>query len=286
MFEIPEPAGDGELLSNLDPKCFCIGGDEHKEFVEHGWIDFWAAYEGYLLSRGYELYKAMDLGDNGISRCQPPSTVSSQPFVYPYAATNCPPNGMWERPVPLDPGGLFPSVMPILDIVATPHDFSFVVMPRWGILPVFPGFSTYHPDDINHGEFDYDPFAFDVALMGNVLSSIHLLTPAIPLLAPLLDRMTTHVVEHRFTAAEAHKFCVAIKEGLSVVELNAALPPEASAVSTWPTDRWAQVSPEFVRAWSSYRKIPPPFHLRLLGWIARWDPAFKFLRLVQAAFQV
>ncbi|KAF8870677.1 hypothetical protein BD779DRAFT_519485 [Infundibulicybe gibba] len=247
--------------------------------------------------------------------------------------------------------------MPILDIVATPHDFSFVVMPRWGILPVFPGFSTvrealhlfesllhglsflhehrivhrdiswgnilinhfnyndpipstnsriflrgsqqrlsshfalcgtlqYHPDDINHGEFDYDPFAFDVALMGNVLSSIHLLTPAIPLLAPLLDRMTTHVVEHRFTAAEAHKFCVAIKEGLSVAELNAALPPEASAVSTWPTDRWAQLSPEFVRAWSSHREIPPPFHLRLLEWITHWDPAFRFLRLVRAAFQV
>ncbi|KAI1794188.1 hypothetical protein LXA43DRAFT_998166, partial [Ganoderma leucocontextum] len=65
----------------------------------------------------------------------------------------------------------------------------------------------FHPRDISLGEPEYNPFAFDVGCMGNMF--LYYFVEAIrvlPQLAPLFARMTTHVVDGRFTASEALAF--------------------------------------------------------------------------------
>ncbi|TDL23487.1 hypothetical protein BD410DRAFT_721283 [Rickenella mellea] len=70
------------------------------------------------------------------------------------------------------------------------------------------GAPWFHPPDVLQGELDYDPFALDVGCMGNVFSSeFEVLVPLIPRLGPLFDRMTTHNIRDRFTAAQALEFC-------------------------------------------------------------------------------
>ncbi|KAI0363257.1 hypothetical protein BV20DRAFT_975879 [Pilatotrama ljubarskyi] len=67
--------------------------------------------------------------------------------------------------------------------------------------------SAIQPNDIILGEHVYNPFAFDVGCLGN-LFRVHFWTAVstVPLLAPLFDRMTTHVISQRFTAEEALAF--------------------------------------------------------------------------------
>jgi hypothetical protein len=90
-----------------------------------------------------------------------------------------------------------------------------------------------------------DPFKFDIACMGNMLSRYNVcdttipsrpqmliwtnarqhVIPAWPLLAPLLDRMTTDHVTNRFTASEALSFCRFIRNGLTSNGLDIVLSP-------------------------------------------------------------
>ncbi|KAK0191639.1 hypothetical protein F5146DRAFT_1049701 [Armillaria mellea] len=69
------------------------------------------------------------------------------------------------------------------------------------------GTNNYNIHDTRQGEHDYDPFAFDVALL-EYLFCRHFqhLTPYEPMLAPLLNRTVTRTVSKRFTAAEALRF--------------------------------------------------------------------------------
>ncbi|OBZ74118.1 hypothetical protein A0H81_06460 [Grifola frondosa] len=69
------------------------------------------------------------------------------------------------------------------------------------------GTDDYHPWDVYQGQFEYNPFAFDVGCLGNVFKSRFAdVIPAINMLAPLIDRMTTYEVSERFTAAQAYEF--------------------------------------------------------------------------------
>ncbi|KAG6807496.1 hypothetical protein H0H93_001543, partial [Arthromyces matolae] len=88
------------------------------------------------------------------------------------------------------------------------------------------GTPGYTPLDTCQGEFDFDPFAWDVGSMGLVFcfyydvgpSTVtyslwllmdvlnqHLTVPA-PMLAPLFDKMVTRDVTKRFTAQQALSF--------------------------------------------------------------------------------
>ncbi|OBZ76396.1 Cyclin-dependent kinase 2 [Grifola frondosa] len=88
----------------------------------------------------------------------------------------------------------------------------------------FRGWDCYHPRDVYQGEFEYNPFAFDVGCLGNLfMIRFADAIPTINMLAPLFDRMTTHVISQRFTAAQAYEFCTEIVRGFSDEELGAAL---------------------------------------------------------------
>ncbi|KAK0450203.1 hypothetical protein EV421DRAFT_1779527 [Armillaria borealis] len=53
----------------------------------------------------------------------------------------------------------------------------------------------------------YDPFAYDVALLGIVFChEFQHLTQFVPMLAPFLDSMVTDDLSRRFTAAQALAF--------------------------------------------------------------------------------
>jgi hypothetical protein len=58
------------------------------------------------------------------------------------------------------------------------------------------------------------------------------LTPACPLLAPLLDRMTTDDITKRFTASEALLFCRFIRNSLTLEELGKKLPGRPIGISS------------------------------------------------------
>ncbi|KAG6871583.1 hypothetical protein C0995_002882, partial [Termitomyces sp. Mi166 len=63
------------------------------------------------------------------------------------------------------------------------------------------------PADTSQGEFDFNPFAFDVGMLGVLFcNEFQHLTWVAPMLAPLLDRMTTRDIERRFKASEALRF--------------------------------------------------------------------------------
>ncbi|OBZ76511.1 hypothetical protein A0H81_03766 [Grifola frondosa] len=78
------------------------------------------------------------------------------------------------------------------------------------------GWDGYHPRDVYQGEFEYNPFAFDVGCLGNLfMFRFADAIPTINMLAPLFDRMTTHVISQRFTAAQAYAFWIEFVRSLS-----------------------------------------------------------------------
>jgi hypothetical protein len=129
-----------------------------------------------------------------------------------------------------------------------------------------------HPNEVNGAEQDLDPFKFDVACMGNMLSDynnvrlflithylkilmwtndLQCMIPVLPLLAPLLDRMTTDDVANRFTAFQALSFCQFIQNSLTPMELDEQLPPRPRS-SEIDTRRgvWESLPMNFIMKWS------------------------------------
>ncbi|KAK0501649.1 hypothetical protein EDD18DRAFT_1246909, partial [Armillaria luteobubalina] len=92
-------------------------------------------------------------------------------------------------------------------------DFDFAIMFPPGALPSqcrlpyrdsWAGTDYFHIYDTHQGEHDYDPFAFDVALLGYLFCRrFQHLTPYEPMFALMLDKMVTRTVSNRFTASEA-----------------------------------------------------------------------------------
>ncbi|KAI0363342.1 hypothetical protein BV20DRAFT_958483, partial [Pilatotrama ljubarskyi] len=123
--------------------------------------------------------------------------------------------------------------------------------------------ASIQPKDIMLGEHVYNPFAFDVACLGNIFR-VHFsrATSIIPLLAPLFDRMTTHILAERFTAEEALVFLDNITAQVSE---DASSAPVILKVD-WSTcddsgNYWYYTPPGFIELWSHYRT---PQH----GWSA------------------
>ncbi|TFK91607.1 hypothetical protein K466DRAFT_659930 [Polyporus arcularius HHB13444] len=64
--------------------------------------------------------------------------------------------------------------------------------------------SGYRPWDLSFGAYDYDPFAYDVACLGNIFRAhFALIAGNVPEFAILFDKMTTHVISDRLSASEA-----------------------------------------------------------------------------------
>ncbi|KAF7771086.1 hypothetical protein Agabi119p4_7060 [Agaricus bisporus var. burnettii] len=129
----------------------------------------------------------------------------------------------------------------------------------------------WQPRDTSQGEFDYNPFAYDVGTLGRVLCTEYQhLTPQIPMLAPFLDRMVTRNIPVRFNAMEALRFFEAFVVGIpdKVMNLKYASGPDAGYDTC---DRWEGLPPDFIKKWEDYREPPIAFSTSVLRWICSFD---------------
>lgn len=159
------------------------------------------------------------------------------------------------------------------------------------------------PPDISQGEYDYNPFAYDVGILGiefctrfqvNPLFAIFRLsayvrlqhlTQTIPMLAPLLDKMVTRDVESRFTAEDALSFLRDRRAEMDDIQLMRE-PEEfrnemlSNDYETY--DRWEGLPPDFVLRWSHFREPKLPYWTKALRWLCSFpwiENAVRFLRL-------
>ncbi|KAL1942080.1 hypothetical protein VTO73DRAFT_6610 [Trametes versicolor] len=119
------------------------------------------------------------------------------------------------------------------------------------------GALMFHPTDAIMGQPEYNPFPFDVACLGNLLL-YHFATivPVVPPLAPLFARMTTHVIDQRFTASEALVFYDEHLAHLSEVVLETGIVAEPSFEPlNYPDLYWKQLGTGDRERWSQYRDI-------------------------------
>ncbi|KAI0661368.1 hypothetical protein C8Q70DRAFT_970739 [Cubamyces menziesii] len=150
------------------------------------------------------------------------------------------------------------------------------------------GKADYHPFDTAQCERHYNPFAYDVACLGYLF--IYHFTEAIPvapLLAILFSRMTMHVSDDRFTAAEALAFFRGIETGLppDVLDSSVALKRVYKALFD-PEIYWSRLSPEDSNKWQSYRPPPLPWTDRIIRWLTTTDPIWRVVAFVRRSLHI
>ncbi|KAG6808261.1 hypothetical protein H0H92_004706, partial [Tricholoma furcatifolium] len=121
-------------------------------------------------------------------------------------------------------------------------------LPRINSLKTFP---TQRPSDTLQGEIDFNPFAFDVGMLGVLLChQFQHLTRLIPMLAPLLDRMTTRNILRRFMASDALEFF----EQKVLAQHTEIWCGELADVRMYYDmyDRWDGLDPQFIQEWSDF----------------------------------
>ncbi|KAF8968979.1 kinase-like domain-containing protein [Flammula alnicola] len=135
------------------------------------------------------------------------------------------------------------------------------------------------PHDTAQGEFDYNPFSYDVGMLGvEFCNRFQHFAREIPMLAPLLDRMTTRDLRRRFTAAEALQFFEDMRSQLTDVQLETfEYPPHYEDFKYYDEyDRWQHVPPDFAAKWAAYREPPLPFTIKVIRTItlSEWFPPY------------
>ncbi|KAH0585222.1 hypothetical protein H2248_008471 [Termitomyces sp. 'cryptogamus'] len=154
-------------------------------------------------------------------------------------------------------------------------------------LPSHVSFNTLYdqiPADTLQGEFDFNPFVFDVGMLGVLFcNEFQRLTPTAPMLAPLLDRMTTRDTERRFKASEALQFFedeVLPKTPKHI--LSHWIPLSENWHVPYDTyDRWAGLDPDFVNKWAAFREPPVPFYLRALRYMCEYPWVFDTVSYIR-----
>ncbi len=109
----------------------------------------------------------------------------------------------------------------------------------------------------------------------------------VPQLAPLFARMTTHVVDQRFTAGEALSF---FDKHLTqvpdqVLASPVALQPWFQALRQ-PDLYWSLLNPDDRSLWSDYRVAPRPWYREMLLKLARTTAGWKVLWSVRHALRI
>ncbi|KAF5373172.1 hypothetical protein D9758_001513 [Tetrapyrgos nigripes] len=168
-------------------------------------------------------------------------------------------------------------------------DFSMIVPAGTSLLPSeLAWMREYSAMDVAQGELYYDPFAYDVGVLGVAFCGIlQHLTPYIPALAPLLDGMVDHDVRKRFTARNAHDFAVRhLRDMLSPEELAIRIDHIPNKSIPWNEyNRWEGV-PKHVSQWSDYRLAPLPVWKQILRRVCENKKGLAQVRAMRKSMQV
>ncbi|RXW23104.1 hypothetical protein EST38_g2731 [Candolleomyces aberdarensis] len=148
----------------------------------------------------------------------------------------------------------------------------------------------WRPFDTKQGEPDYDPFAFDVGTLGNVLCSQYQhVCQDVYFLAPLLDMMVTRDIPKRFTARQALDFLEDRVSEMSPRELKKPIKPgdiEARSRVYDQYDRWQRLPPNFVQKWGHFREPPIPLMTKFLRWVYSFACMKHFLPRLRKFLQI
>ncbi|KAI0780017.1 kinase-like domain-containing protein [Fomes fomentarius] len=152
----------------------------------------------------------------------------------------------------------------------------------------FRGSPQYHPSDYSLAQPEYNPFAFDVGCLGMVF--ICYFAEAFskaPCLAALCAKMTTYVVEERFTAAEALSFYNDRMLALPDEQLDSTvmLKPCYKPLSD-PELYWSLLTPEDRHAWRAYRAPQESWGRRFLRWMADTEIGWRFLLFMRGTLRI
>ncbi|KAG6881814.1 hypothetical protein C0995_000518, partial [Termitomyces sp. Mi166 len=147
-------------------------------------------------------------------------------------------------------------------------------------LPSCVSYDTFYdqrPGDTLQGELDFNPFAFDVGMLGVMFcKEFQHMTHVVPMWAPLFDRMTTRDVGRRFKASEALQFFEEQVIPLTPKSILSLTPDANRAYKAYDYyDRWKYLDSDFVEKWAAYREPPVPRHIRFLREICLYPWVFR-----------
>ncbi|KAF8909770.1 kinase-like domain-containing protein [Gymnopilus junonius] len=152
-------------------------------------------------------------------------------------------------------------------------------------LPYRRSWGTFNfTNDTTQGEFDFNPFVLDIGALGVRLCwAYQHMTGEIPLLAPLLDRMTTRDLQRRFTASEALGFFEDMYSQMTQTELARWVDSRGRGGLPYDQyDRWQRVPADFAKQWAIYKEPPIPWTTKVLRaicgipWICHVVPWFRW----------
>ncbi|CAK5265986.1 unnamed protein product [Mycena citricolor] len=139
-------------------------------------------------------------------------------------------------------------------------------------------------DEIFHGEYDYDPFAADVSILGGHLCrDLQYHTPYMPILVPLFDQMLHWHVPSRLTASQALELFRLLRAEYSDLDDRPLPAVKKRFIHVSEYDRWAGLPPDFVKRWGHLRTPPVPWTRSFLRRICRYDLLASCVRLLRRA---
>ncbi|KAI0743609.1 hypothetical protein C8Q80DRAFT_1220561 [Daedaleopsis nitida] len=147
------------------------------------------------------------------------------------------------------------------------------------------GAEMYKPADVMLGEPEYNPFAFDVAMLGNLFRvQFPQAVVAVPALAALYDNMTTHVIPERFTAVEARQF-LEDETSYSPHDMPLNLCPDWNAMMDADV-YWSNLPTEVQQRWSRFRTPPLSLRLRMLEWLMGYPTCCEIIVFVRRVLRI
>ena len=103
-----------------------------------------------------------------------------------------------------------------------------------------------------------------------------------PAIAALFNKMTTRVVEERFTAREALAFLRENTAHLTKDDLCAPIDLQRSLDAEWdPAVYWAKLSPDQQASWASFQMPGLSWKERILDVVCSTDFGWRILRFIR-----
>lgn len=111
--------------------------------------------------------------------------------------------------------------------------------------------------------------------------------PIVPLLAPLISKMTMHDIDDRWSAEEAFVFFSNILAGLSpdILDSRVSLLWDSGPIDN-PDLYWSRLSPDFQSSWSTHRSPPLSLFARALRWATTTDIGYSIIASVRRYLKI